>query len=90
MIIYKLYRWLWYVMLQRREPFTFQLARMVAAHGMIFWIVYIGIQWWLFWLWYSPAWWYKYAGLIALGLNAWLIDHLIDYCREHPENQPNP
>lgn len=84
-LIWAVYKFIWYTVLQRREPFTNQLARMVVCHGGIFWLVYVGGQFWLY-QGIQPPWWLAIDWLLA---NAMLMDHLIDYARLHPDNLPN-
>ncbi len=89
-LINKGYRFIWYTVLQFREPFTCILSRMIVAHGAWFWLVYVGVQWKVFIHWYQPDNFHNLVSLAWLLFNAWLVDHLIDYVREHPENTPNP
>ncbi|MDV2988583.1 MAG: hypothetical protein P3T54_00255 [Dehalogenimonas sp.] len=84
-LIWAVYKFVWYTVLQRREPFTHQLSRMVVCHGGFFWAVFVGVQFALYQH-FQPPWW---LSIDWLALNAWLIDHLIDYVRLHPENLPN-
>jgi hypothetical protein len=84
-LVWVIYKFLWYTVLQRREPFTHQLARMVVAHGPLFWLPYVGVQFTL-WQYFQPPWWLSFDWLL---FNAWLMDHLNDYVRLNPENSPN-
>lgn len=84
-LIWQMYRIIWYTILQRREPFTHQLSRMLVAHGPLFWFVYVGGQFALYQYLQPPRW----LSIDWLAFNVWLIDHLIDYVRLHPDNLPN-
>jgi hypothetical protein len=83
------YKWLWYDACQLREPFTCVLSRMIVANGVYFWVFYVGMQWLAYDALYEDTVTFKLLTLTVLFLNAWLVDHLMDYIREHPENKPN-
>jgi len=89
-LIGKIYRWFWETVMQRREPYTFQLTRMMIAHGVFFWIFMLAIQGFLFWhLFHLNSALAVCLCVAGLAFSVWLIDHLIDYAREHPENWPD-
>ena len=69
----KVYKWIYGDILQRREPFTRQISRIAQAHPVLY---YSGIGWVIGFL---------VAGLVFLG---WLIWHIKDYIKRHPENKP--
>lgn len=79
------YYWFWHDLLQRREPFTWQIARLIRAHGALFWLAYVGGQFWLYQYLQPPTW----AALAWLMFNAWLIDHEIDHILDRPEDYQN-
>lgn len=85
----RLYKWFWYDCCQLREPFTCVLSRMIVANGVYFWTPYVGLQWLVFLKVYDSTWLARLLCLLWLSANTWLIDHLIDYIRNHPENVPN-
>ena len=89
-IIAKAYRWFWEVLMQRKEPYTYQLTRMMIKHGFFFYLVFLVIQ--LFFAYHI----YTMESVLSVLVGVagsifmlWLIDHLNDYSREHPENWPD-
>ena len=76
------YYWLWHDVLCRREPFTWQIARLIRRHGAIFWLIYVGGQFAAYQAFQPPPW----LALACLMANAWLIDHEIDHILDKPED----
>lgn len=83
--IHEVYDWLVYIVLCRKDPFTYQLSRMLVRHGIIFWAVFMGLAVYLSSYLLNGLIWQRVASGIGLILMAWLIDHLIDHIRSHPD-----
>ena len=90
LLIWRTYKFFWYSVFQLREPLTAVLSRMVVAGGAGFWAAFLLIQGWLFWHLFTGPVWQQVLSVIGLMFMLWLIDHLVDFVREHPENTPNP
>jgi hypothetical protein len=84
-VIFKLYKWFWDFILCRKDPFTYQLSRMLVRHGIFFWGVFLLIVVKLSSYLLNGLIWQRVASGIGLILMAWLIDHLIDHVRSHPD-----
>lgn len=74
------YYWFWNYLLCRRKPFTWQLTRMMHRHRIAFWLVFVGAQFAAYQAIDPPPW----IALAWLAINAWLIDHLIEYLIKNP------
>lgn len=85
----KAYRWFYYDLLQRKEPFTWQFSRMQEAHPFIFWSIVIAIGGYLWRMIFFGEWWEIVIGIAGLGIEAWFIGHIIDSIQEH-DWKPNP
>jgi len=87
--IAKAYKWVWYFLLQRREPFTFQFCRMEENLPYPFWFTFLlagGIGWhWIL----TGDWFHKLVGGFGLLFASWFIPHIIDSIQEHGWT-PNP
>jgi hypothetical protein len=83
--IFKLYKWFWDFILCRKDPFTYQLSRMLVRHGIFFWGVFLLLVVKLSSYLLNGLIWQRVASGIGLILMAWLIDHLIDHVRSHPD-----
>lgn len=81
----RFYYWFWHDFLRRREPFTWQIARMIRAHGALFWLSFVGGQFAAYNALQPPIW----LSLAWLLANAWLIDHEIDHILDKPDDYRN-
>lgn len=84
-VIFKLYKWFWNILLCRKDPFTYQLSRMLVRHGIFFWGVFLLIVVKLSSYLLNGLIWQRVASGAGLIIMAWLIDHLIDHVRSHPD-----
>ena len=84
----KLYRFIWYDLLQRDEPFTWQFCRMQEKRPFVFWTIFLalgGIGWnYIF----TGEWWQKVLAFVGLMIGAWFIGHIVDSIQEHG-HEPN-
>lgn len=84
-IISRAYKWFWNWLLCRKEPFTYQLTRMMIKHGAFFWAVILLIVLKLSSYILTEVWWQKILAGFGMVFIAWLIDHLVDQVRLNPE-----
>jgi len=88
-LIAKTYRWFYYELLQRTEPFTWQFCRMEENMPYAFWFLFLlvgGIGWhWIF----TGDLLHKFIGGFGLLFASWFIPHIIDSIQEHGWT-PNP
>ena len=91
-----IYRWIWYFLLCRTEPFTYQLTRASVRHGIFFWVFFYAVAGWCFSM-ITGVWikdvianftwdriWDVLIGVGGLVFLSWLTDHLQDQVREKP------
>lgn len=83
--IFNLYKWFWNTLLCRKDPFTYQLSRMLVRHGIFFWGVFLLLVVKLSSYILNGLIWQRVLSGIGLILMAWLIDHLLDHVRAHPD-----
>lgn len=86
--IWDCYFWLYYDLLQRTEPFTWQFCRMQERRPFMFWTVFLllgGVGWHFI---FTGEWWQKLLGGFGLLVAAWFVGHIIDSIQEHG-HEPN-
>ena len=69
----------------RKEPYTYQLTRMMIKHGIFFWLVFYALTGWMFYHVFNGSVWQIILSITGLILMAWLTDHLIDEARLNNE-----
>ena len=84
-IAMRVYDWIVYTLLCRKDYFTEQLSRMLIRHGVFFWGVFLAICVWLSNHVLSGAVWQRILAVLGLFVMAWLTDHLIDHVRNDPQ-----
>lgn len=84
-VIASVYKAFYHGVMRRKEPYTYQLSRMLIFHGIFFWLVYLTLVVWLSYVLFNSIIIYKVLAVIGIFLASWLIDHLIDHIREHPD-----
>ncbi len=86
-IIAKIYRFVWYKVFQRREPWTPQFCRFEQAYPYVFWSIgvaicaLIGAN--------MDSFWSGFWGCTVLIFLVWFFPHILEYRIDHPDNTPN-
>lgn len=87
-LVSDIYKFIWYDLLQRSEPFTWQFCRIQEKRPFLFWTIFLmigGIGWHYI---FDGILWQKIIAGLGLLIGAWFVGHIIDSIQEH-EHEPN-
>ena len=87
--IWDTYHFIYYEVLQRNEPFTWQFCRIEENSPYVFWLIVTSITVLLGSVLLNGNWWQQSLATYGLGFVIWFTPHIIDSIQEH-NHEPNP